>query len=146
MVISTSTFLSDVILFLKNKLKTIDDPLGRSEGFVMTAYPKRDVQYPIITIKSTNISTQKMGMQSETNLAEMNIEVRVWARNSKEADTLSQDVINTLREAQFGDGSTDVEEIHGFQLTSCVPIVEENNNATIHSKVHTFKYKVILTN
>ena len=145
MTVQTNNFISDVVLFLRNTLReSITDPLNRNDGFIFTAYPKRDVVYPIITIKNTNVSTEKLGMQSESQDTTLTIEIQVWARNSKEADTLSQDVINTLRTSQFGTDSTNVEEIFGFKLNSCTGLVDEGNDLTIHRKVHSYTYRVIL--
>lgn len=146
MAISSSQFIEDTVLFLRNKLRSsITDPLtGRTEGFVMTSYPKRDVQYPIITVKQTNISTRKLGMVSETHYATLTLEVRVWARNAKECDELSSDVIDYLRDLQYSPNGTDNEELFGFSLTSANPIVEDAGDKTIHSKVLTFEYKCIL--
>jgi len=148
MAISTSTFLSDVVIFIRNLLRTnVTDPIGRTNGvgFVMTAFPKRQTQYPLITVKSIGLDSKKLGMSSEANMVSIELETRVWARNSKECDTLTQKVINTLRSNQYGTNSTDVEEIHGFELLSSTPVTEEEGDNTIHSNVLTFAYKVILS-
>jgi hypothetical protein len=145
MSINTSTFLSDIILFLRDSLRlTMIDPLDRTEGFIFTSYPKTNVQYPIITIKNTGLKTTKLGIGSEVNLIDLNIEIRIWARNSKENDILTQDIINELRQLQYGTNSTTENEIFGFTLLSSNPIVETEGDNTIHSKVLTFNYKAIL--
>lgn len=148
MVISTNSFLQDIVIFLRNYVRTnVTDPLSRSGGvgFVMTSYPKRGVQYPIITVKNTGINTRKLGIQSEVNWTTLSIEVRVWARNAKECDDLTQDVIVALKNAQYGTGSTTAEEIYGFRLQSTTPVVETEGDNTIHSKVMTYSYNAILT-
>jgi len=145
--INSATFLSDIILFIRTTLRTnLTDPLSRSgTNFVFTSFPKENTVYPLVTIKGTNIKTTKLGMQSETSLVDISLEVQVYARNVKEADNLTQEIINDLKNAQFGTGSTTVEEIYGFNLNSCVPIEELNNNMTIHRRVMDFSYKAILT-
>ena len=146
MAITSDTFLSDIILFLRNYLKNnIDDPLNRSSGFVMTSYPKREVIYPLITLKSTGISTTKLGIGSSTNRADVKIEIRVWARNSKEVDNITQEVINDMKDAQYSATGTGNQDIFGFNLASCVPIVELSNDLTIHSKVLEFNYMAVLS-
>lgn len=149
MVISTSTFISDVVIFLRNLLRTnVIDPLSRTNGigFVMTAFPKRNTQYPLITVKSSGGTTTKLGMQSEVHLFTMNIEIDTYGRNSKEGDDLPQDVINVLRSNQYGANSTDVEEIHGFVLISMNPIPDpDGGDNMIHRKNLNFEYKVILS-
>jgi hypothetical protein len=146
MVLNPSNFISEIVLFLRDYIRTnVSDPITRSEGFVMTAYPKREVQYPIITIKNTNIKTKKLGMSSEISSADVSIEVRVWARNSKECDELTQSVITTLKNAQYGTGSTSEYDIHGFELSSSNSVVETEGDNTVHSKVLNFKYSCVLT-
>lgn len=146
MAISTATFISDVILFIRDILRdNITDPIvARTSGFIMTAFPKRNTQYPLITIRQTNIDTDKLGMQSELHLANIQLEIQIYARNSKESDNLSQNTIDILRTNQYGTSSTNIEEIHGFIVTSVVPIVETEGDNTIHRKVLTVNYKVIL--
>ena len=147
MAISSSTFISDVVLFIRDLLRdNLTDPLSRDGGigFCMTAFPKRDTKYPVITIKNTNITTIKLGMQSEVKWTELNLEINIFARNAKELDELTQNTINLLRNNQYGSGSTNVEEIHGFNVNSVTPIMEEVNDLTIHQNVLSINYKVIL--
>lgn len=146
MTISASTFIEDVILFLRDSLRTgITDPLSRSSGWVMTSYPQRKVQYPIITVKQTNIFTQKLGMSSEMQLATITVEVRIWARNAKECDELTSDIIDYLRDFEFAANGTSNEEIHGFVLSSTNSLVETTGDNTVHNKILSFDYKVILS-
>ena len=148
MAISTNTFISDVVVFIRNLLRTnVTDPISRASGigFVNTSFPKRDTQYPLITIKVVGMDSRNMGMQSETSLVNVTLEVRIWARNSKECDDLTQKVINTLRDNHYGTGSTDVEEIHGFNLTNVNSVnFEEGEDNIIHTKICNFAYKVII--
>ena len=56
MAFTSSTFLADTLLFIRNFLDSnITDPISGSRAgrdrFVMTSYPQRDVKYPIITVK-----------------------------------------------------------------------------------------------
>lgn len=146
MAITTSTFLQDIVLFLRDTLKSnLVDPLARTDGYVMTSYAKRSTQYPLVTIKATGLNTQKLGISSETSLVSAKIEIRTWARNSKESDVMTQDTINVLRTAQFGTGGTNESQIFGFILESMNPVVETTGDNTIHSKVCTFNYKAILS-
>lgn len=144
--ISSETFISDVIIFIRNLLRDeIIDPITtRTDGFVMTAFPKRNTKYPIITIKQTNIESKYLGMQSEKQWVTLTLEIQVYARNSKEVDNLTQEIIEQLRTNQYGTNSTDVEDIHGFIVTSAVPLVETEGEQTIHRKILSIEYKVIL--
>ena len=147
MAITTSTFLKNIILFIRDSLRnSITDPISRTtpHDFILTAYPKKKVQYPVITIKQTNITSIKMGMQSEVHWVELNLEVRIWAKTSEQSDALTEDVINALRSLEFGTSSTTDEKIYGFTVNSVVPIVEADGDNTVHSKVLEIKYNCIL--
>ena len=152
MAITTAEFIQNIVTFIRDTLRTnLCDPLintpntSRQGKYVMTSYPKRQTQYPLVTVKLTGADTEKMGMSSEIHFCTVSIEVRAWSRNSKESDDMAQDVINTLRQFQYGTNSTDDEEIFGYRVVSVNPVVEELNDATIHSKVMTFEYKAILS-
>jgi hypothetical protein len=146
MTVNSLTFASDIILFIRDYLKeNIVDPLSRDDGFVMTSYPKRAAQYPMITCKHTNMTTKKLGISSEINSITLNLEIRIWSRNAKQCDQLTQDVINALRLAQFGTDGTSNNNIFGFKLNSVNSVVENEGDNTIHSKVCSFVYMNILT-
>ena len=149
MTINSATFLSDMTLFIRNTLRSnLTDPLGRTSDnskYVFTSFPKENTVYPLVTVKTTGITSKKLGMISETSWVDCNIEVRAWSRNSKEIDTVTQTIIDKMRTAQYGTNSTTDEQIFGFTLSSCVPIVEDiGDQNLIHSKVCTFKYSAIL--
>lgn len=146
MVISSSTFVSDIILFIRDLLRAnLTDPIsGRTDGFVMTAFPKTNTKYPIVVVRLINANTTKMGMQSEIQWMPVNLEIQLWARNSKESDEICQDIINILRKNEFGTNSTNVEDIHDFKITSITPLVETDGDNTIHRKVIQARYTVIL--
>ena len=148
MAVTSVTFISDTVIFIRNLLRTsVTDPLSRTNGvgFVMTAYPKRKVQYPIITVKQTNASTAKLGMQSEVHDTTVALEVRIWGRKSAEADDLAAKAIDVLRDAQYSATGTDNEEIFGFTVTSLNDLVENEGDNSIHSKIIGVVYRVILT-
>ena len=114
-----------------------------SKYFAIVDFPVP--QYPLITIKQTNVNTTKLGMSSEVHQATVDIEVRIWARTSKESDTLSAEVIQILRQNQYGVSGTDNEEIFGFKISSLNSMVETQGEKTIHSKIMALEYKAILT-
>jgi len=147
MVISTTTFLKDVIIFLRNDLRTnITDSLGRTDGigFVMTSYPQREVKYPLITVVGRGMDTRKLGMQSETQLATLRVEIRIWARNIEEKDDLTQKVINRIRQNEFGASSLSAEEIYGNLLLSAAD-VDEVGKGQPKSKILEYEFKIILS-
>jgi len=137
-------------LFIRNDLSSnVTDPIAGSRSgrdrFVRTSYPKRPVTYPIITVRCTGIKdVSRLGMRSELHWLRIPIEVRIWARNEKERDDLTQDVYNRLRSNQFGGGasSSDDEELHDFLLQSSV-LVDEEGEGGIKSCVMLFSYSFI---
>lgn len=148
---ATATFISDTTKFLRDSISAgVTDPLASSragrERWVMTAYPQRQVKYPIITVRhlgSKDIA--RSGMRSEVTLVRMTFEIRVWARNEKEKDELTEQVYNHLRSNQFGGGSSssDDQDIHDFKITSSVPVDEVGENA-VKSQVMNAQYMFVL--
>jgi len=130
MAVEKSTLLRDVLFFIKNDLaNNITDPISSKRStkskFVTTSYPQRDVQYPIITIKVTNVEASRAGMQTTNQDIALTIEARIWARNEKEKDELYTSVFNRLDSIQFtADGSIDA-DLHGITILSSVEVDEE---------------------
>lgn len=151
MVLSTATFITDLVLFIRDTLRdNILDPIEQkrsiNDKFIHTSYPKRGVQYPLISVKSAGMDDVKLGMRSEQRWINIRLEIRVWARNVKERDTLSQQVINWLRDLQYTSttGSND-NNIFDFSLNSAVDVDEDGQDTVIRSKVMEMQYNVILS-
>lgn len=128
--VNSNTFLSDVVNLIRDKLnENIDDPLSASrtdnERFVMTSYPRRAVKYPIITVTdSDTLQLARLGMQSENTAMNLGLEIRLWARNVKERDTLFDEVYSFLRTDQFGTSSLTDGNLHDFSFSSVVNVDE----------------------
>jgi len=149
--VSSTTLLSDTILFTRDTLRSnITDPLGSrpaGEKFVMTSYPRRNTTYPIITVKGMNLTARKLGQQSETMLVSFDIEVRTWARNEKEKNNLWDEVFTHLRTNQFPSataGTSTNADLHDFRLDSSNDI-DEPGEEGIKSKIDIYKY-IFITN
>ena len=155
--VSTTTFIQDTIVFLRNDLRTnITDPISTSRAansqFVITSYPQRKVVYPLITVRYQGGATlQRLGMRSELEATSIPVEIRIWSRNEIEKDTLTQQVVNQLRSNQFGGStsSSDNENIHDYKITSMIPIDEDVGNQasgrqTIKSMIINVDYLFIL--
>ena len=131
MAVSSATILRDVLFFLKDDLTgQITDPISSKRAsnskFIMTSYPQRQVQYPIVTIKITNVEASRAGMQSTLMDYNFTIELRVWGRNQKEKDEIYQAVLDRLRTIQFTASSGSIaNNLHDFNATSAVEIDEE---------------------
>ncbi len=123
MTVEIATFIRDVLSFIKTDLlANITDPISSkrhaTSKFVMTSYPQRKVQYPLITLKVTNQEGVRAGMQTTTMDVRVTLEIRIWATNEKQKDDLATKVYNRLRSIQFiGSGST-ANELHDFTLFS----------------------------
>jgi len=140
--VSSDTFLTDLVNLIKDKLiSNINDPIvnkrASNEKFVMTSYPRRAVTYPIITVVDTGTKQEfRLGMQSEETALRVGVEIRIWARNVVERDSLFNEVHDYLRTDQFGTSSLTEANLHDFNMESVVNVSEEN----IKSKVVTIKF------
>ncbi len=147
--INTATFLGDAVIYIRDDLLTnISDPITHSGNskFVMTSFPRRNVVFPLITVKSRGFNMiQRGGLASTVTINRLGIEIRVWARNVKERDELSQSVLNRLRSIQriASTGSLAV-GLHDFTITSVIDIDELGGEQAIRSKLMQIEYLVIL--
>jgi len=150
MAISSSTFISDTILFIRNYINTnVTDPNSPRSGnnkFCLTSYPERPVEYPIVTVTQQNMSADgRLGMQTETHIYTLKVEVRVWAKNTRQRDNITQEIINDLRDAQLTNSTgTIANNLVNFEIDSVVE-VSEGGKGGIHSKVITLNYRFVAT-
>ena len=142
--VESATFVRDTLYFIKNDLLTnITDPISATRPtkskFIMTSYPQRETVYPMITLKIPNYVANRAGMQTTNMDMQMTVEVRIWARNVKERDTLFTSVLNRLKEIQFITGGSTKAELHDFNMPSAVEVNEEGEQG-IKSKVMEITY------
>jgi hypothetical protein len=130
--VDSDTVLSDSILLVRNTIRdNVIDPISATRksdsNFVMTSYPQRPTQYPIITVRGIGMpSLTKLGARSSIYNALVPIEVRVWARNEKEKINLTEQWINVMRTNQLsGNDFVDSERLLDFAIVSSVPVDEE---------------------
>lgn len=137
--VAITTFIRDILNFIKTDLlENIADPIiskrkGKS-AFIMTSYPQREVQYPLITLKVTNQEGARAGMQVTTMDVRATLEIRVWARNEKEKDDLATKVYDRLRSIQFTDDGSTEAGLHDFRLIS-MNEVDEDGEQGIKSRI-----------
>ena len=123
------------------------DPISSSrtsdEKFVMTSYPQRPVKYPIITIKDNGIAaTERLGMQSESFIVKIPIEVRIWAKSVTQKDKLFDKTFEVLRTNQFPAGSagtSSYNDLHDFRMDGALN-VDEPGEGGIKSKIINLSY------
>jgi len=148
MVVESATFIRDVLFFIKNDLgnqTNITDPLygvrNNASKFVMTSYPLRLGQYPLITIKLTNQEAVRAGMQTAAMDVSLQLEIRIWGRNEKEKDTLGNAVYKRLRDIQFTATTGSIaNSLHDFKLLSSSELDEPGDNQP-KSRILNVQYK-----
>lgn len=142
---ASNTLMRDAFFFIKNDLlSNITDPISAKRSakskFVMTSYPDRPAQYPLVTIKITNIDAARAGMQSTMMDVILNFEIRIWAKNQVEKDTLWNDIYERLRTIQFtATTGTVANNLHNFQVLSSVE-VDEDGKGGIKSRILQCQY------
>jgi len=148
--VASSTLISDTVMFVRNLLRTdITDPIVATRGtlskFVMTSYPRRPVEYPLITVKLTDMIAGPLGMQTNAQEVHSELEIRVWARNVQERDELTQQIYTDLRTKQTtATTGSYANSLNDFAVTSMTDVDGEGEQA-IMSKVIMIKYMFIST-
>jgi len=140
--VSSSTFLADTIILIRDKLKT---NISSVNNRVYTSYPSHDVIYPMISVTDRGIiQSQRLGMASEGTILNMTVEIRIWTKSVKDRDEITQEVYDYLRGNQL-DTTTGLSDsnLHDFSLSSAVN-VDEEGTAGIRSKVCEYKFMVII--
>ena len=140
--VTSTNILRDTTFFLKNYLSgVLTDPITRptNEKFIMTSYPDRAVTYPLITIKDQNINSRMtLGLQAQAAAVFITMEVRVWANNIKDRDTLADQIFDKMRLNQIGlSGTSQANSLHDLRLLSSVNIDEDDGPK---SKVMSFRF------
>ena len=142
-----STWLADSVILIKTEIQdNITDPISSTrastEKFCMTTYPKRSVTYPIVTVVDKGITDWKQGgFQSTISIQRLGIEIRVWARNVKERDEISQSILDRFRSRMYTFSTT--EKLHSFKFDG-MNNVDEPGEQGIHSKIISVSFLNIL--
>ena len=146
MAINVATFVRDVLFYIKNDLlANITDPIAAKRDdqskFIMTSYPSRKTQYPLLTIKLINKTAARAGMQTTAMDVIITLEIRIWGRNQKEKEELYTDVYNRLKDIQFTDSTGSVAVgLNDFTERSAVELDEEGDNMP-KSRIMQVEYK-----
>lgn len=141
MVLSNATVLRDTLFQFKNFLSgAIADPISNrpsNQSFVMTSYPKRPTEMPMITIKDTNSTDVTwLGLQSESMMHQIDVEVRVWSKSVTQRDGIAGSVYNAIRTNRMEFAGSN---FHDLKLQSMVNIDLDQE----HSKVMTYQVTVL---
>lgn len=143
--VEKTSLLTDVFSFLKTSLSAVTDPIASARAtrssFIMTSYPQKQVQYPLITLKCTNYVAKRAGMQTTAQDIKLTIEIRIWARNEKEKDTLFIAVQNKLDDLQFTASTGSVaNNLYNFNVLSGTEI-DEPGEQGIKSRILQLQYE-----
>lgn len=95
----STTFIRDLLA------GKITDPLtGRSgdSKFVITSYPDRSVQYPVITVQQQNLSNEPAGVGTTETHIKLGMEINVWTKNVEQRDQLAGSVLAVIEQNRLG--------------------------------------------
>ena len=147
--VESATIQRDTIFFIKDLLDgLVTDPISSSrpanQKFILTAYPQRRTQYPVITIKLINQEAPiQLGFQAEAMPVVITAEIRCWGRTTKERDDMADSTFSVLRTNQIGSsGESQANDLHDLKLLSEVEVNEPNGPK---SKLLTISYLFIAT-
>lgn len=129
------TLFSDLLNFLKDLISTnITDPISSTRSahsrFVVTSYPEREVQYPLITLQIVNSTQNRAGMQSTAMDIGLTLEIRIWSKSVGQSDKLAQNILDLLADKQFTvNGSID-NDFHDYNVGSVIRVDEPGKGNT----------------
>jgi hypothetical protein len=69
----------------------------------------------------------------------MTVEIRVWARNQKEKDTIYTAILDRLANIQFTAAGSEANDLHDFNILSSTEI-DEPGDGGVKSRVMQIKY------
>ncbi len=151
MAVSTATYISDSTLLLRGAVASgTTDPISASRGddssFVLTANPTKAVEYPCITVMMEDMNSRKLGVASEAHWVNCTVAIKVFARNQREKDRLSQQVVDSLRSVELdATTGTSAQKLFGFRLSSSIDIDELEQQGP-KSRIMRYNYGVIISN
>ena len=147
----------DAILALRGIIASgVTDPISATRSgsahFIMTSWPDRPVQYPVIILDSRLGPSTRMGANTEAIQVPVTIEAHVRSTNTKERDILAGSVLDYIRISQFGNSpisGTINQDLNHFRFLNAInlpptsPEGEENVKSPkqrIQTKVLNFGY------
>lgn len=141
MTLGNTTILRDTIFLFKDFLSgAIADPISNrptGQKFLHTSYPQEAVTYPIITVKDINSTDVTwLGFQSESMRHEIDMEVRVWAKDVVKRDQIAGSVYNAFRTNRLEFTGS---QFHDLRMVSMVNVDADKE----HSKVMTYRVMVL---
>uniref|UniRef100_A0A6M3XK52 Tail protein n=1 Tax=viral metagenome TaxID=1070528 RepID=A0A6M3XK52_9ZZZZ len=151
MTISGSTIVHDSVLKIRALIASgVTDPISASRSsdtkFVMTSFPDRKVEYPVITIEGNKVSDERLGTSTQAMKSDIHCVTNIWSKSTKQRDALSDSVYQTLKTSQMGTQAgwtgTELDGLYDFKFFGENNIDEEGQKG-IHRKRIEFGYFVI---
>ena len=151
MTVSGSTILHDSVLKIRALIASgVTDPISASRSsdtkFVATAFPSRKVEYPLITVEGNKVSDERLGTNTQSMRSDIRCEVNVFSKQTKERDTLTDSIYQTLKTSQMGTQAgwtgTELDGLYDFKFFGENNIDEEGQKG-LHRKRMEFGYFVI---
>lgn len=142
--------IRDILFYLKNDFDSnITDPISATRAskskFIMTSFPERQVQYPLITLELANYEATRAGMSSTNMDIQLTIEIRIWSLSVAQSDQLAQNILDRLADEQFTSSSGSIaNDFHDFSIGS-VNRVDEPGERGIKSRIIQIGYKFFST-
>lgn len=150
--INNQSIIEDITKRLKNLIASgITDPISStrtgSSAFVMTSFPEKRAEYPMITLRINLGASEHLGMQSEGKLIPVLLFIDVWSKNVGMKDWLAGSVFNVLRENQYGTNTTTgsgtvLERLYDFRLLNMVDL-DEPGAGGVHRKSIQCQYQFV---
>ena len=139
------TLFRDVLLFLKNIIDSnLEDPRqgnrSKTSSFIMTSFPDREVQYPLITLEVVNSEQVRAGMQSTRMDIGLEIQIRVWSKSVTQSDRLGEQILDLLAKEQFDSNGSVDNDFHDYNIGASVRVDEPGKGAT-KSRIIQLNYK-----
>jgi len=99
--INRSRFVRDSTLVIRTLLSgNITDPenanRASNEQFMMVEWMDRPARYPVITIEQVGFESNRIGMQSDNSIANVNFELNVWSKSTAQTDSLAGSIFAVL--------------------------------------------------
>lgn len=122
----------------------VTDPVSSRTGtskFVMTSFPQRDVQYPLITVKHEAGRSSPMGMNTESQEHIEEFRISVFSRDALRMDAIAGSAINAIRTTQFsGTVGLIANNLHDFRVIGGAQF-DEPGEMGIHRKDIVISYR-----
>lgn len=149
--VSDTAILHDALLSLRAIVSSgTTDPISATRGtnskFVMTAYPERPTEFPLIVITDAGINATSLGQQSEAQEVSLTFRIDIQSTtigySSQGRDRIWDDMYDALRTSQMGVAGwsgTQSHGLHNFRLLNTFNI-DEPGPKGIHRKIATVSY------